>query len=160
MIVFREQLIIFTTNTIKRLTGNTEADFRLEPITEKIGCINGDTIQEYGGDVIYLAPDGVRLLSATDRIGDFGLDVASDTIYTDASEFIDSSSTFSSVVIRNKSQYRIFAYIPAQASGVARGLIATKFAAQGASGISWGTKLGIKAFVEYSEFKDGAETMF
>lgn len=159
MIVFREQLIIFTTNTIKRLVGNTEADFRLEPITEKIGCINGNTIQEYGGDVIYLAPDGVRLLSATDRIGDFGLDVASDTIYTDASEFIDSTSTFSSVVVRNKSQYRIFAYIPAQSSSSARGLVATKFAAQGASGISWGSTVGFKAFIADSEFKDGEETI-
>ena len=159
MIVFREQLIIFTTNTIKRLVGNTEADFRLEPITEKIGCINGDTIQEYGGDVIYLAPDGVRLLSATDRIGDFGLDVASDTIYTDASAFIDSTSSFSSVVVRNKSQYRIFAYIPAQASLAAQGLVATKFAAQGASGISWGSTVGFKAFVADSEFKDGEETI-
>lgn len=159
MIVFREQLIIFTTNTIKRLVGNTEADFRLEPITERIGCINGDTIQEYGGDVIYLAPDGVRLLSATDRIGDFGLDVASDTIYTDATDFIDSTSVFSSVTLRSKSQYRIFAYVSAQSSASSKGLIATKFASQGASGISWSTTTGIKAYVADSEFKDGTETI-
>tara|TARA_B100000035_G_scaffold155094_1_gene132099 strand:- start:1268 stop:2836 length:1569 start_codon:yes stop_codon:yes gene_type:complete len=159
MIVFREQLIIFTTNTIKRLVGNTEADFRLEPITERIGCINGDTIQEYGGDVIYLAPDGVRLLSATDRIGDFGLDVASDTIYTDATAFIDSATVFSSVTVRGKSQYRIFAFTPALSKGASKGLMATKFAAQGASGISWASITGIKAFVADSQFKDGEETI-
>ena len=41
-------------------------------------------------------------LSATDRIGDFGLDVASDTIYTDATAFIDSATVFSSVTVRGK----------------------------------------------------------
>ena len=54
MIVFREQLIIFTQDSIKRLTGNTSSDFQLQPITDKIGCINADSVQEYGGDVIYL----------------------------------------------------------------------------------------------------------
>ena len=33
---------------------------------------------------MYLAPDGLRLLSATDRIGDFALDVASDKIFKDS----------------------------------------------------------------------------
>ena len=76
--VFRDQLIIFTRDNIKRVTGNTSADFQVAPITDRIGCINGDTIQEVGGDIMYLAPDGIRLLSATDRIGDFGLDIASE----------------------------------------------------------------------------------
>ena len=37
---------------------------------------------------MYLAPDGLRLLSATDRIGDFALDVASDKIKEDAAIFL------------------------------------------------------------------------
>ena len=66
----------------------------LEPITDKIGCTNPDTIQEFGGDIIYLSPDGVRLLGATDRIGDFALDVASDTIFKDAKDFIAQTDNF------------------------------------------------------------------
>ena len=159
MIVFRDQLIVFTTDTIKRLVGNTAADFVLEPITDKIGCINPDTIQEFGGDVVYLSPDGVRLLGATDRIGDFALDVASDNIYTDAKEFISQTDKFCSVLVRNKSQYRIFSYIPSTTAGNSKGLIATKFISQGGTGISWSTTKGIKANVADSTYSGSAEVI-
>lgn len=157
--VFREQLIIFTTDSIKRLSGKTASDFSLTSITDRIGCINGDTIQEVGGDVMYLAPDGIRLLSATDRIGDFGLDIASDSIVKDASIFLKSTSNFSSVLLREKAQYRIFAYIQSEQDEVAKGLIATKFVAQGASGISWATTKGIKAYVADSRYSGDQETI-
>jgi len=159
MIVFREQLIIFTTDTIKRLVGNTASDFALEPITDKIGCINSDTIQEFGGDIIYLSPDGVRLLGATDRIGDFALDVASDNIVNDAKDFIAQTDKFCSVLIRNKSQYRIFAYLPTLDKTRSRGLIATKFIAQGGEGVSWSTTRGIKANVADSTYSGSAEVI-
>jgi len=157
--VFRDQLIIFTTSSIKRLTGNTSADFQISPITDRIGCINGDTIQEVGGDIMYLAPDGIRLLSATDRIGDFGLDIASDVIAKDANIFLNSASNFSSVLLREKAQYRIFAYNESEQQGVASGLIATKFISQGASGISWATTKGIKAYVADSRYSGDQETV-
>ena len=159
LVVFRDQLIIFTTNSIKRLTGSTAADFQISPITDRIGCINGDTIQEVGGDIMYLAPDGIRLLSATDRIGDFGLDVASDVIAKDANVFLNSAANFASVLIREKAQYRIFAYIESEQQGVAKGLIATKFVSQGASGISWATTQGIKAHVADSRYSGDQETV-
>jgi len=157
--VFRDQLIIFTTDSIKRLTGRTSTDYNLTSITDRSGCINGDTIQEVGGDIMYLAPDGIRLLSATDRIGDFGLDVASDTIAKDANTFLNSTASFSSVLFREKAQYRIFAYINSEQKTVAKGLIATKFIAQGASGIAWATTKGIKAYVADSRYSGDQETI-
>ena len=157
--VFRDQLIIFTKDSIKRLTGNTAADFQVSPITDRIGCINGDTIQEVGGDIMYLAPDGIRLLSATDRIGDFGLDIASDPIAKDAAVFLGSTPSFASVLLREKAQYRIFAYIQSEQSDAAKGLIATKFVSQGATGISWSTTFGIKAFVADSRYSGTTETV-
>ena len=157
--VFRDQLIVFTTNSIKRLTGSTSADFQMSPITDRIGCINGDTIQEVGGDIIYLAPDGLRLLSATDRIGDFALDVASDKIQKDAVDFLNTASIFSSVILREKAQYRIFAYVSSERSDTAKGLLATKFISQGASGLSWATTKGIKAYVADSRYANDQETV-
>jgi hypothetical protein len=157
--VFRDQLIVFTTDTIKRITGNTAADFSVSPITDRIGCVNGDTIQEVGGDIMYLAPDGIRLLSATDRIGDFGLDIASDPIAKDATTFLGSTPNFCSVLMREKAQYRIFAYIESEQHEAAKGLIATKFVSQGASGISWSTTYGIKAFVADSRYTNTAESI-
>jgi hypothetical protein len=159
MIGFREQLIIFTTDTIKKLVGNTSSDFKLEPITDRIGCINPDSIQEFGGDIAYLSPDGIRLLSATDRIGDLALDVASDNIYKDANEFISQTDVFCSVLVRGKSQYRLFAYIPSVQASSASGLIATKFIAQGGSGIAWSTTKGLKVNVADSTYSGAQETI-
>ena len=159
MIGFREQLIIFTTDTIKKLVGNTSSDFRLEPITDRIGCINPDSIQEFGGDIAYLSPDGIRLLSATDRIGDLALDIASDPIYKDANEFISQTDTFCSVLVRGKSQYRLFAYVPSVQAASATGLIATKFIAQGGSGIAWSTTKGLKVNVADSTYSGAQETI-
>ena len=152
--VFREQLIIFTRNSIKRIVGSTIADFQLAPITDRIGCISGDTIQEVGGDVMYVAPDGVRLLSATDRIGDFGLDIASDPISKDAYKFLQSTSDFCSVVLREKAQYRIFSYVASEQSRSSKGLLATKFISQGAAGMAWATTKGIKAYCADSKYTE------
>ena len=159
MIGFREQLIIFTTDTIKKLVGSTSSDFKLEPITDRIGCINPDSIQEFGGDIAYLSPDGIRLLSATDRIGDLALDIASDPIYKDANEFISQTDVFCSVLVRGKSQYRLFAYIPSVQAGSASGLIATKFVAQGGSGIAWSRTKGLKVNVADSTYSGAQETI-
>ena len=79
---------MFTKNTIQKITGTSVSDFKLSAITDDIGCIREDTIQEVGGDVLFVAPDGIRSLAATDKIGDFGLDVASKPIKKD----VDSSA--------------------------------------------------------------------
>jgi hypothetical protein len=157
--VFRDQLIVFTTDTISRLTGSSSADFRLDPITEKIGCINGDTIQEVGGDIMYLSVDGIRQLSATDRIGDFALDVASDKIKEDFNDFLGGSAAFASTIIREKSQYRLFKFQASRPSNTAEGLIATKVTPQGSSGIEWSTIKGIKVNVVDSVYSGTTENI-
>ena len=155
--VFREQLLIFTANTISRLTGPNMEGSNVTPITDRIGCISGDTIQEVGGDIMYLAPDGLRLLSATDRIGDFGLDVASDPIAKTVRTFIGTTNDYTAIVLRNKAQYRIFGYIASEQEETAGGLIATKFTSQGAGGISWAQTRGIKAYVADSTYVGNTE---
>lgn len=155
--VFRDQLIVFSRNKVQRLSGSTVADFQLSPITDSIGCLDSDTIQEVGGDIMYLAPDGLRLLSATDRIGDFGLEIASDPIAGDANTFANLAGSFSSLVLREKAQYRIFAYNQSEQATVAKGLMATKFSAQGASSVAWATLYGIKAYVCDSKYTASSE---
>ena len=144
LIVFRDQLIVFSRNKISRLVGNSVADFQLLPITADIGCLYPDTIQEVGGDIMFLAPDGLRLLGATERIGDFGLEVASDPISKETLRFINTTQTFSSVVLREKAQYRIFSYIESVTESSAEGLLATKFSDQGAVGMAWASLKGFK----------------
>lgn len=144
---FRDQLIVFCDRKILRVTGSSAADYQISPITEDIGCSDGFTIQEFGGDIIYLAPDGIRLLSATDRIGDFGLDVASNPISKEANVFMGNSSTFCSMVQKEKAQYRVFGYSSIREPVFSQGLAVVKKVDQGAQGLEWAELKGFKANV-------------
>jgi hypothetical protein len=159
LIVFRQQLIIFTESSIFQLVGNTIADFQLQPVTTDIGCVDTDTIQEVGGDIMFLGPDGLRLLSGTDRIGDFGLGVVSKAIQKEVTSFITANTSFTSVVIRNKSQYRILGYNTNITQENAQGILGTQFSGQGGEGMAWGELRGIRAYVADSRFYQNAETI-
>ena len=159
LVVFRQQLIIFTNSSIFQLTGNTIADFALQSVTLDIGCPNTDTIQEVGGDIMFLGPDGLRLLSATDRIGDFGLAVVSKGIQKEVTDFIAANTSFASVVIREKSQYRILGYNTNISATSAQGILGTQFAGQGGDGMSWSDLRGIRAYVADSKLNENTETI-
>lgn len=155
--VFREQLIIFSEQRISRIVGNTIADFVLQPITTSIGCVAEDTVQELGGDVIFLGPDGLRLLSATDRIGDFGLAVVSKDIQKEMTQLIAASDSFSSVTIKEKSQYRVMGFKATTNESSAVGILGTQLALDDTSGMSWAQLQGIRSFVADGDYYDGEE---
>ena len=157
--VFRQQLIIFTETSIHQLTGNTIADFNLQPITTDIGCIDSDTVQEIGGDVMFLGPDGLRLVSGTDRIGDFGLAVVSKTIQNTMTGFISANTSFTSCVIREKSQYRILGFNTNITEENAQGILATQFAPQGGDNMAWAETRGIRANVADSNYNQNTEVV-
>ena len=159
LVVFRNQLIIFTEKNIQQLLGNTIADFNLQPITRDIGCLEGDTIQEIGGDVMFLAPDGLRLLSATERIGDFGLAAISKVIQKNMTSFIASNTNFTSCVIREKSQYRILGFNTNITQENAQGILATQFAEQGGAGTGFAETRGIRAYVADSNYNEAVEVV-
>jgi len=161
MIVFREQLIIFSTDQIHRIVGNTISDFQLQPISADIGCVRTDTIQEVGGDIAFLGPDGVRLLSATDKIGDFGFAVASRPIQSEVDDLVSSNTSFTSCVIRGKNQYRLFGYASSRTPSTATGVLATQFVDQTAQGMAWAEINGVLAYVADSIYSsaDSSETL-
>jgi len=128
---FRDQLIVFTTSSIFRLNGDALATFNLQPITRDIGCTQTDSVQEIGGDVVFMAPDGLRLLSATERIGDFGLAPITKKIQGTFNEFVKLHTDFFSLVIRNKSQYRLFGWNDNFTRPNAQGILFTQFASPG-----------------------------
>ena len=105
--VFRDALFIFCESRIFQLTGTSSSNFAITPITRNIGCVNGFTIQEFAGDLIFLSKDGLRTVAATARIGDVELGTISRPVQslfsseTDVDEFV-------SLVIPEKTQYRIF----------------------------------------------------
>jgi len=106
--VFRNILYIFGTNNIKRLVGNNETDFALENVTNNLGCLATDSVIEIGGDLLFLAPDGVRPIGGTAKIGDVNLETVSKKIHKTVQNMIttETLSGLSSVLIRSKSQFR------------------------------------------------------
>ena len=104
---FRDQLYIFCEERIFKLVGNSIADFQLQPVTREIGCLNGFTIQEFAGDLVFLGPDGLRTVAGTERIGDVELGTISRAVQ-ERFEGLTDIDQFDSVVIPDKTQYRIF----------------------------------------------------
>ncbi len=106
--VFRDNLFIFCENRIFKLSGSSSSDFAISAVTRDIGCINGDTIQEFAGDLIFLGPDGLRTVAGTARIGDVELGTISSNVQSIFDENLSSASEFESVVIPDRTQYRMF----------------------------------------------------
>ena len=120
--VFREELFIFGEDRIFKITGSSSSDFVVTPVTRKIGCVDGKSIQELGGDLIYLAPDGLRTIAGTERIGDVELGTVSKQVQDRINDIGYDNVT--ALVIGNKSQYRLFYPTTAGAEDTAKGLIA------------------------------------
>lgn len=146
LIVFREKLIVFTQASIHQMTGSSVSDFTLSDISDDIGCLEPDTIKEVGGDIMFMGPDGLRLLGATSRIGDFSLGLASRPIQDEITEFTSQFTNITALVIRGKSQYRILGYTAGTTDSVTDGFIGTQFTDQEAGGFNWSKTTGIKAY--------------
>ena len=121
--VFRDDLFIFCETRIFKLTGSSSANFAVTDVTRDIGCINGDTIQEFAGDLIFLGPDGLRTIAGTARIGDVELGTISSNVQSIFNENISSASEFDSIVIPDKTQYRIFFTKSSVAENQTKGII-------------------------------------
>jgi hypothetical protein len=157
--VFRDALFIFGEDKIFKLTGTSSSDFAISPVTRKIGCIDGGSIQELGGDIIYLAPDGLRTVAGTERIGDVELG----TISKQIQQRIDDITTdnISSVVIRKKSQYRLFYPTTSGGEDSAKAIIAVikVNTNTGQLGYEYADMIGLKVSSTDSEFTGGSETV-
>ena len=121
--VFRDDLFVFCETRIFKLSGTSSANFAVTPVTRNIGCINGDTIQEFAGDLIFLGPDGLRTIAGTARIGDVELGTISSNVQSIFNENLSSASEFDSTVIPDKTQYRIFFTKSSVGEGQSKGVI-------------------------------------
>ena len=156
--VFRENLFVFCEDSIFKVGGSSSSDFAVVPVTRAIGCVDGFSIQEISGDIVYLAPDGLRTIAGTERIGDVELG----TISKQIQPRLDNVTTdrISSLVIRSKSQYRLFFPGDSQAESAAAGIIGViKAGVDGGVGWEYADIVGIKAACCASGFINGVETV-
>jgi hypothetical protein len=126
---FRGDCIIFCKNSIYKLV-NVEANdatTAIIPITKNVGCLDGNSIQEIGGDLVFLSPDGIRTLAGTERIGDVELTSVSRNIQQIVSKLANNINTYTitSVVLRSKSQYRLYYHSDTEDLEDSQGIIGT-----------------------------------
>ena len=143
--VFRNSLIIFCKNSIFELTSLDSTPI-IKSITKNIGCVNGNSIQEIGGDLIFLAPDGLRTVAGTARIDDVELGSISRKILPLVNELLNNFAAFtiSSIVIRERSQYRLFYYRTGEADAGQKGIIGTfKYSSEGIPAFEWSQTKGM-----------------
>lgn len=159
---FRDEVYFFCENLIQKLVGSSDADYALVDVTTGIGCVSGDSIQEVAGDLMYLAPDGLRSLAATARIGDVELGIVSSNI---RSLLLDdtiaySANDFSSCVIKNKSQYRLFIHDSTIGDNSARGYIGKlKGPDLTRLNFQWSTLKGIPVYCADSAYNGAVEVV-
>lgn len=159
---FRGDLIVFCKNSIYRVVNLESADSTtaVVPVTKNIGCLDANSIQEIGGDLVFLAPDGIRTLAGTARIDDVELTSVSRNIQNIISKITKPTVPYdiSSLVIRNKSQYRLFYSKAGESPAITRGIIGT-FTGQG---YEWSETCGIEAVATTSELSNtgGKEQVF
>lgn len=109
--IWRERLYIFCENSIHVISGNNSADFVLGPVTRDLGCTFPDTVLEVGGDIVFLAPDGIRTISSTDQVSEVNINNLSNPIKETIDEYItdyEDLGRVCAVTVESKSQYRLF----------------------------------------------------
>ena len=154
---FRNELYIFGQNSINKLINiNDSNTVAIVPVAKNVGCLDSQSIQEMAGDLLFLSADGLRTVAGTARIGDVELGTVSrpvQSIIQNISENID-ALTLASVVVRNKSQYRLFYNSEGTANASAKGIIATLTK----DGFEYSEIQGIKATAISADFgADGIE---
>ena len=157
---FRNDLIIFCSNSIYKLQNiNNSSTIAVTPITKNVGCLDGRSIQEIAGDLIFLSPDGIRTVAGKARIGDVELGSVSRQIQSIIGDIAATINTYriDSAILRKKSQYRLFYSTAGGSSITSRGIIGTLTP----NGFEWSETLGIQAHAIASSFdKDRVEKTY
>ena len=156
---FRDQLYVFCEKSIYKFVGQSTSDIALIDVADDIGCVSGHTVQEIGGDLVFLAPDGLRTVSGTAKIDDVDISTLSKQIQDRIKGLNETTFSFSSALVRNKSQYRMWYTIPADIEGQNRGIIGV--IKQGEGGFYWeySDTLGIKPSAAFSGYLSGVENV-
>lgn len=158
---FRDELYVFCENSIFKIVEDISTTFAVLDVVKGIGCLSTDSIQEIGGDLIFLAPDGLRSVAATARIGDVELGLLSRKIQPYVRSFVSSVSNanFSACIIRGKSQYRLFKYDSSVSESSSPGILGKLESGQQGIQYSWSTLKGISPFCCDSYYDSNTEVI-
>ena len=154
--VWRGALYVFGESRIAQITGTSAADWTVTLLTDNIGMTGQYSLQEVNGDLVFLSSDGIRTISGTARIFDRELGVISRPINTLVIPL--GTANFTSVVIKTKSQYRLFQSTSSTNPAIAPGVIGSlKLQTSGSVAWEWSTISGIQVACADSALYNGAE---
>lgn len=154
MAVWRNNLFIFGQDKIKKLTGQNASNYVLETVTDRIGCIAPNSIVEVGGDLFFLANDGIRTIAGTERIGDVELATISRrirVIFETATRDFD-MELLNVALVRSKSQFRYFFTTETMQAESGYGLIACLTGDGAQTAWEFGELLGIQSSCAHSAY--------
>lgn len=155
---FRDDVMVFCKNSIHKIINVQDpSSIAVVPVTKNVGCVSRESIQEIGGDLLFLAPDGIRTVAGTARIGDVELSSVSRQIQGNIKELTSTISTYNitSVVVREKSQYRLFYSSATGDPTNAKGFIGTFTP----NGYEWSETKGIQALGIGANFDESNESV-
>jgi len=121
--------------------------------------MDGASIQEIAGDLVFLSPDGLRTIAGTTRIGDVELGSVSRAIQSIVGKIAANIDDYiiTSSVLRSKSQYRLFYATATDTVLASKGIIGTITP----NGFEWSETEGIQAHAFASGLdKDGLEQSY
>ena len=132
---FRDVLYVFNKSSIRGISVS-DTTFVINDVATNIGCIASDSVIEINGDILFMAQDGVRTVSGTDKIGDVNLATISRGMQKYINQLIETydMDLLNSAVIKNKSQFR---YYVSSASISALGVGLIGGIREGQNGIGW-----------------------
>ena len=156
---FRGDLFVFGESRIKKVSPEITAGFVQEPVTNNIGCVARDSVLEIGGDLVFLAPDGLRPVAGTSRIGDVELETISKAIQQLLKDLgsVHDLNTLNGVVVRSKSQLRYFVGDDSTSAAESQGIIGGLRSSDQRLGWEFGELLGIRASCCTSDYVNGEE---
>lgn len=149
-----DQLVIFCARSIHRLLGTNFANFQLQPVTRDLGCLYPDSIIEIGGDLLFMGPDGLNTLSTITQLGNVQFETITLKIQQEFTDLIKDHTAVTSVAVREKNQYRIFANSTATPIANSEGFLGgiRRNQQTGQAGWEWATIEGIKPYCAHSDY--------
>jgi hypothetical protein len=158
---FRSNFYIFGGNAIKKVTFDVTNGFLINDVTNNIGCVARDSVVEIGGDLVFLGPDGFRPVAGTDKIGDVQLESLSKPIHALIKSRLSGNAGLpvNTVVIRSKSQFRIFFGDDNTDASASKGIVAALRTADQETGWEFGELLGFRASCATSRYVNGEEVV-
>lgn len=153
---FRNRLFIFCKNSIHTLQ-DIDGTPNVQAISKNVGCIAEESIQEVGGDIIFLAPDGLRTIAGTMKIDDIEMSTVSHKINPTVRDMIQNIANYdlSSLVIRSKNQYRLYYPNSLQAVTAGEGIIGVLKVVEGMPRWEWSKTKGIAPSCIASYYDEG-----